>query len=171
MEEETDFFVTNAGIVIMQTLLPGLFSRANLLKEGAFVSEEAKRKGVHIVQFLATGQTGTEERDLTLNKLLCGLQISDPVAEDVQLTPNEKEFCLGALKATISHWTAIGNNSTDEFRSNWLIRDGNLTAAAAGYELEVEKRAYDIVLSRSPYSFSTIKFDWMEKPIYVSWSY
>lgn len=71
----------------------------------------------------------------------------------------------------ISYWPAIGNTSVNGFRGNWLVRDGLLTELEDKWELTVEKRAYDVLIHQSPFSFSIIKLPWMEKPLHVTWPY
>lgn len=172
-EEEVgaSYPVTNAGIVIIQSFLPMLFNRLKLIDGKSFVSDEAQQKAVHAIQFLATGQTTTDEHHLTLNKLLCGMPMSAPVQNSITLTDSERETCNGLLQAAIGYWTAIGDSSPDGFRGNWLIRDGVLTVDEDRYNLDVEKRAYDILLNQSPFTFSIIKHHWMETPVHVAWSY
>jgi len=72
---------------------------------------------------------------------------------------------------TIQHWPAGGHASIDGFRGNWQMRDGLLTKNEERWKLETERRAYDILLSQAPFSFTLIKYGWMSKALQVSWPY
>ena len=89
----------------------------------------------------------------------------------MEISNQDQLLMIGLIEAAISHWTAIGRCSVDAFRGNWLIRDGILTEHEDKWELTVEKRVYDLLLNKSPFSFSIIKHPWMSKPLYVNWPY
>lgn len=163
--------VKNAGLVIINAYIPLLFSRLGLTDNQKFNSIESQQAAVHYLQFILTGQEQTEESLLPLNKLLCGMQLTQPVTESISISQENKLFLEGLIKAAIGAWQAIGNTSVDGFRSNWLIRDGLLTDRGDSWELTVEKRPYDLLIQRSLFSFSVIKYPWMDKPLHVNWPY
>lgn len=51
------------------------------------------------------------------------------------------------------------------------MRNGLLNETANRWTLTVEKKAYDLLIQKSPFSFSIIKFPWMEKPLHIDWPY
>ncbi len=99
------------------------------------------------------------------------MPLSNPIREGITLSANERILVDGLIKAAIGYWPAIGNCSIDGFRGNWLVRDGLLTEFEDKWELTVEKRSYDILIHKSPFSFSIIKYPWMAKPLHVTWPY
>lgn len=163
--------VPDAGLVILNAYFNMLFDRLELLQEGQFKNRDAQCKAVHCLQFLVTGQTATEEHFLPLNKVLCGVDIVSPIPESIEISETEKELMEGLIKAAIGYWQAIGNSSIEGFRGNWLVRNGILREQEDRWELIVEKRSYDLLLQKSPFSFSIIKMPWMQKPLHVSWAY
>ncbi len=163
--------VNNAGIVVLNTYYKMLFDRLNLLSDGQFESTEKQHAAIHYLQYVVTGLTTTEESYLTLNKLLCGVPIKDPVPLSIELSEDDKQLIDGLIKAAIGHWTSIGDTSINGFRGNWLVRDGMLSEQEDRWELVVEKRPYDILMNQSPFSFSIIRYPWMEKPLHVTWPY
>ncbi len=164
--------VKNAGMVLLNSYIAVLFSRLGLINEQRkFISTEKQHAAVHYLQYVVTGLEMTEEFLLPLNKLLCGISLSQPVKESTDISVADKELMDGLIKAMIAHWPAIGNCSVDGLRGNWLVREGLLSEAEDRWELVVEKRAYDLLINKSPYSFSVIRFPWMSKPLHVNWSY
>ncbi len=165
--------VSNAGLVILQQYFPLYLERLHLIKreDKSFISDEARRKAAHYLQFLATGQRETEESHLALNKVICGLPLTEPLEPGVDMTPVEVELGEGLIKAMYNLWSAVGTTSLQGFRGNWLVRQGTLRENENQWDLTVEKKAYDLLLNQAPFTFSIIKLSWMEKPIHVKWSY
>ena len=163
--------IPNAGLVMLNNYFLMLLDRLGVTKDKAFVSEEAQLDSIHYLQYIVTGLTETEESLLTLNKILVGLSPNVPVKSSIEMISEQKELIDGMITAAIQHWTAIGETSVDGFRGNWLVREGILTETEDRWELTVEKRAYDILMTRSPFSFSIIKLPWMSKPLHVTWPF
>jgi Contractile injection system tape measure protein len=161
--------INNAGLVLLNGFFPPLFERLCLRADQQFVNSTAQRRAVHFLQYLVSGQSETAEHHLHLNKLLCGLAPHEPLEAGIAITDQEAELCQGLLASVIQHWSAIGSSSIEGFRGNWMIRDGTLTEVKDHWDLIVERRAYDVLLARSPFSYSVIKHPWMEKAIYVTW--
>jgi hypothetical protein len=173
-ETKTSWPVKNAGLVLVSGYIQLLFQRLGLID--ALGSEEktahaAAYSAVHYLQYIVTGSCHTAEHFLLLNKLLCGLPLQCPVPGEIEMPEVHKTLINEMLLAIIGHWSAIGACSADGFRGNWLVRNGLLTEHNDKWELTVEKRAYDILMNKSPFSFSIIKFPWMPKPLHVSWPY
>jgi hypothetical protein len=163
--------VKNAGIVLFNNYISMLFERLGLMAEDRFVSDESRFKAVNLLQYVATGNTQNEEHHLVLNKVLCGLHPSDPIPTALEISTEEKQVVEGMIQAMISHWPVIGESSVDGFRGNWVVRDGLLSEESDHWELSVEKRAYDLLLDQSPFSFSIIKYPWMKNALKVNWPY
>jgi hypothetical protein len=164
--------VRNAGLVLINGYLSMLLSRLALIDEQKkFTGEESHLAAVHYLQYVVTGLESTEEALLPLNKLLCGIPLSQPVMESMAISEAHKKLIDGLIEAVIGHWPAIGKCSVYGFRGNWLVRDGLLTEKEDRWELTVEKRAYDLLIHKSPFSFSVIRYPWMDKPLHVNWPY
>ncbi|KAF2507510.1 hypothetical protein E0W72_11570 [Flavobacterium arcticum] len=163
--------IKNAGVVLLNSYIPMLFERLALTTNKKFIDNTKQEEAVHYIQYLATGLSKTEEQFLPLNKILCGLAINEPVPDGITILDNNKDIITGLLKAAIGYWPTIGETSINGFRGNWLVRDGLLYEQEEFWELTIEKRAYDILIHKSPFSFSIIKFPWMKKPLHVNWNY
>ena len=82
----------------------------------------------------------------------------------------EKLLMYGLIRAAISNWQSVGETTVNGFSGNCLVRDGLLQEMEDRWELTVEKSAYDLLLHKFPFSFSIIKYPWMEKQLHVIWT-
>ncbi|WP_420571494.1 contractile injection system tape measure protein [Kordia sp.] len=163
--------IPNAGLVMLNSYFLMLLDRLDLTENNAFISDEAQLDSIHYLQFIVTGLTQTDESLLTLNKVLVGLSPNTPVKDSTEITEDQKQLIEGMLQAAISYWPEIGQTSINGFRGNWLVRDGILRETEDRWELTVEKRPYDVLMMKSPFSFSIIKLPWMSKPLHVTWPF
>lgn len=163
--------VRNAGLVLLQSYFPVLFERLGLIKDKQFNNEEAAQHATHYLHFLVTGLEDSQDPELALNKVLCGLRVAEPIEYGTTVSPQQQSLMEGLIQSAISYWPAIGDSSINGFRGNWLVRDGMLFEHVDKWELIVEKRPYDLLIHKSPFSFSMIKYPWMLKPIHVTWNY
>ena len=163
--------VKNAGLVLMNNYLTMLLDRLEITQNGKFASDEKQHQAIHYLQYVVTGLSHTEESLLPLNKVLCGVPLSEPIADGIDISDQDETLVDGLIKAVIGHWPAIGDSSINGFRGNWLVRDGLLMEQEDRWELTVEKRPYDVLINQSPFSFSIIRFPWMEKPLHITWPY
>ncbi len=163
--------IKNAGMVLLNAYFPLLFERLGLIENNSFINMESQLKAVHFVQYLTTGMEQTEAQYLVLNKVLCGIPITAPIQDAIEISEDQKKLMDGLIGAAINYWQAIGETSIDGFRGNWLVREGMLKEEQDYWELTVEKRAYDLLIQRSPFNFSVIKLPYMLKPLRVNWEY
>jgi hypothetical protein len=163
--------IPNAGLVLLNNYFTMLMDRLGIISDKTFKTADDQLDAVHYFQYIVTGMTETEPSLLVLNKVLSGLSPDAPIRGNIEMTTDEKQLIDGMIQAAISYWSAIGTTSIDGFRGNWLVRDGILTETEDRWELMVDKRSYDILLIKSPFSFSIIKLPWMTKPLHVTWPY
>jgi hypothetical protein len=164
------FQVRNAGLVILQSYFAPLFEKLRLVTDHTFHNDDAREAATHYLHYLVTGHENSEDPDLLLNKLLCGIKVSQPIEYGITISDEKKRLIESLIESVINHWPAIGNCSVNGFRGNWLVRRGLLTEQEDRWELKVEHHGYDVLLHQSPFSFSVIHFTWMQKPLYVTWN-
>lgn len=162
-------FIKNAGLIILSPYLGMLFQKCGLTDSEGFIDEESKFKAVHLLEYAATGNTGKEEHELVINKLLCGMDVTEPVERNVTLTDGDKETVNGLLGAITQQWTPLKGTSIDGLRSSFLQRDGKLEEEAEQYFLKIEQKAFDMLLDQIPWNISQIKLSWMEKILLIEW--
>lgn len=159
----------NAGMVLAAPYLPRLFSMLKLTVDGRFVDFYAAERAVHLLQFMVNGHTESAEYQLLLNKLICGIGTSIPISPDIALSENEKSITEQLLQGMIQNWSTIGKTSISGLRETFLQRPGWISLQEDAWQLKVQTGTFDMLLDRLPWSFSIIKYAWMDKPVHVTW--
>jgi Contractile injection system tape measure protein len=173
-EPETAYYAANAGLVLLHPFFPHLFDVLGVLKSDdgerpELADPASAHRAVHLLQYLVDGRVDTPGPELALNKLLCGMPITDTLSSWV--APDQSELNLGEqlLRAAVNNWPAIKNTSTAGLRQTFLQREGRLVCADDHWHLTVQRKTLDILVDQIPWSFSVINHPWMEKPLHVTW--
>ena len=168
--EKEEFYPANAGIVLIWPFIKPFFKSVGLLEGKAFINEAAQMRAVHLLQFLASGREEADpEFDLILNKLLCGIEVEEPIDMEFQLTEAEKAEGEALLNGLIEHWNPKAKMGINMLRGNFLMREGKLTQADTGWELYINDEPYDILKNTLPWGIGTIRLPWNEYMIHVVW--
>ncbi|MEN8178870.1 MAG: contractile injection system tape measure protein [Pseudomonadota bacterium] len=166
---QEEIYISNAGIVLTAPYLPSLFARLGLTKNSTFKDRQAELRAVHLLQYLVNEKSASPEYQLFLNKLLCGLNNAEPIPREIVLIEQEKDLLDGLLQGMIDNWKVLGNTSLAGLREAFMQRQGRLQLRDDAWRLQVESKAFDMLLDQIPWGFSTIKYPWMERVIYVEW--
>ena len=114
-----EFYVRNAGEIILHPFLPAFFEELKLVKDKQFMDEPSRHKAVHLIHYLATGEIGLPEYDLVLPRFLCELPLHIPLEREVNLLAEEKEEGENLLRAVVSslagHRPGIAGSSAGRF--------------------------------------------------------
>ena len=162
--------VYNAGVVILQPFLPALFKNLGYTEDGVFTGSPARERAVCAIHYLATGKAEFPEHQLLISKFLCGWPVHDPINRFLNFTDYEIEECESLLADVLSHWGALKTTSADGLRKNFLQREGILKHTEFGWSLHIERETHDLLMNQLPWSFSIIKFKWMDEVLSVRWS-
>lgn len=167
--DSDELYLANAGLIIFWPFLARLFETLDLVQAQEFKDVESAERAVHLLQYLVDEPSETAEHLLPLNKLLCGLDLVEPVSASIDISEQEKAECEKLLTAVIQHWTALKNTSIDGLRKAFLQREAILRIRDGGWLLQVERVTHDILLDNIPWSIRMVKLPWMENMIYVEW--
>ncbi|MCX7111497.1 MAG: contractile injection system tape measure protein [Proteobacteria bacterium] len=167
--DEEGIILDNAGLVILWPFMGELFERLGLAKEKTIVGENARQRGVALLQYLCTGDFSPSEYLLPLNKVLCGMDQMAVFEFDEPLSEPETDACDSLIASVIAQVPIFDGMGIDGFRGNFLIRAGILQLGHYGWLLRVERETYDVVLEHFPWQFDWVKLPWMEDPLQVEW--
>lgn len=162
--------VENAGLCLVAPFLPSLFDQLGFIKNGMFKSDSHARRAMHVLQYLVNGRRRNYEHVMQLNRVLCGMDMEEPVTRSYKrLSVAERNEADDLLNSVIEHWKVLKSTSPEGFRSSFLQRKGLLYEEESQWKLQVEKKGYDLLLDSIPWSFKMIKFSWMNKMMDVEW--
>ncbi len=166
--ENEPLFLANAGLVLVHPYFSFLFEQCGLLNDGEFKNQQCQSTAVALLHYTVSGKEDYREEDAMLYKLLCGLPLQE-VTRVSKLKKKEKKLVNDMLHALTTHWSMISNNTADEVRGNWLVREGRLVEHEEYWELTIGRKPYDILLNSLPYTLSPVKFAWMPKRLSNHW--
>lgn len=162
--------VPTAGLVLLWPFLPAYFAAAGLLDDAnAFVSEPARHRAAALLDHLATGERLAPEPRLPLAKLLAGLAPDTVHDPDPRIDDAAAEAADALLDAVLGHAPMLGRLSRDGFRASYLLRPGTLATRHGHWLLRVERRTFDLLLDRLPWTFGWLRLPWMPDPLAVEW--
>lgn len=169
LESIDECYVQNAGLILLWPFLGQFLTAMGLVVDGEFRSENDQKKATLVLQHLINPEPELDEYRLPLNKLMCGLPISEPVGKSINLSGGEADQCKNLLEATIHNWSALRGTSVEGFQSSFLLRKGVLKRHDSHWLLQVEKMPFDMLMDQLPWPISIVRLSWMNKPIYVEW--
>lgn len=164
-----ELFIDNAGLVTLWPFLAHFFEHLGFLENKRFKDLATTHRAVGLLQYLVTEDPSPTEFLLPLNKLLCGLELTEVFDFGPPASKTEADECTSLLEAAITHASILKNMSVAGFRGTFLLRKGSLTTRDGAWLLRVERATHDIVLDRFPWSINWIKLPWMELPLRVEW--
>ncbi len=88
--ERDGVLAQNCGIVLLHPFLKDYFTAIGLYSESAFINEESRKKASLFLNFLATGKNEAPEFDLVFQKILCGIDLEEPVPKSFDLSEKEE---------------------------------------------------------------------------------
>ncbi|MDO6686775.1 MULTISPECIES: contractile injection system tape measure protein [unclassified Agarivorans] len=159
--------LSNAGLVLLAPFIPMLFERLHLVEKQQFVSPLSQQLAVNVLQHLL-GIDDYSDTDLSLNKLICGMEIASPVVCS-PASEEHKPLLESLLNEAVRQWSALGKTSVMGLRDSFLLRNGVLSRQEELWQLQVEVKPYDMLLDKLPWGYGMVKFSWMKSAIQVNW--
>ena len=157
----------SAGIVLLHPFLIRFFELFGWLDSHLHIRAEHRWHAVHALHWITHKRWARDDAELALEKALCQIPIQDPV-HSPEVGSRVIEEAENLLRAVIGHWKALKDTSPDGLREAFLARPG-LFYAVEPPRLHVETRAYDMLLSRLPWSFDRIALPWLGSALHVRW--
>jgi len=63
----------------------------------------------------------------------------------------------------------VKTRNPEALRETYLRREGVLNKGAQGWNLRVERNAFDVMLDKLPWGISIIKLPWCSEILYIEW--
>lgn len=167
--EVDEFFIGNAGLVILWPYLGRFYERLGLIADGRFIDQAAAERAAIVSHYLITPAEQPSEPWLVLNKLLCGLDLAEPIALEIGLTEQERLAAEDLLSAVAGHWAALKTTNPALLRQLFLQRQGSVQIKDGSYLVRIERKSHDILLEKLPWSIANIKLPWLSTLIRVEW--
>lgn len=165
---EDGWYVESAGLVLLHPFLSELLA-ATGCRLGKEWSAHGQQTAVRLLGYLSDGDADLPEYRLGFQKILAGLAPEAPLEAIAPLTEAQLASCDELLNAVLHHWAALKNTSASGLREGFLQRPGMLRTHNGGLQLEMEKRAQDVLIGRLPWSCSLVRLSWMEQLVTVNW--
>jgi len=166
---DSAYYINNAGLVLLYPYLKTLFEKAGYTTENKFLNTTAQTGAIYLLDYAAFGGAKSSEHLLVLNKLLCGLDIVQPITNNKQLSEQHKYLVESMLQGLINNWSIIGETTIDGLRESFIDREGSLIEQEDKWLLTIKTMSIDVLVDKLPYNFSTINLPWMKKPLQVNW--
>ena len=164
-----EIYIHNAGLILLWPFLNRFLVTIALVEKSIFLDIISAQKAVLLLQFLVDNSTAISEHNLPLNKILCGIDLLEPIDTNLEITELERAECEKLLSAVIQNWSILKNTSVEGLRKAFLQRNGILRIRDGSWLLQVERETYDILLDKIPWSIQVIKLPWMDNILYVEW--
>ena len=162
--------VWNSGLILFHPFLRTFFTRIGLMDPlGEFKSDECRFRAAYLLHALTGSTEPPQDHLMTLNKLLCGINILLPLDYDFEITEEEQNQITGLIKAVINNWTVIKNTSVAGFQETFVRRPGMIERSQDDWILRVESHGVDILLEEIPWNIHLITLSWMDYLIHVDW--
>lgn len=159
----------DCGIVLIAPYISMLLEKAGCAKAGIFIDDESKKLAVALLNYTVFGNYEPPKTEKSIAQLICGFDAGEKLAELPVISDELKALADSLLQGVIANWGALGHTSVDGLRASFLIRQGILDDGEEGPTLTVENSAYDMLLDKLPWGYSTVKLSWMKSPLHVKW--
>ncbi|NEQ87206.1 MAG: hypothetical protein F6K26_46415 [Moorea sp. SIO2I5] len=167
--DSDEIYIYNAGLILLWPFLNRFFVKIGLVQDKIFINTISAQQAALLLQYLVDNSTEIPEHSLPLNKILCGIDLLEPIDPNLEITEQERAECENLLSAVIQNWSILKNTSIEGFRTAFLQRNGIVRVRDGSWLLQVERKTYDILLDRIPWSIRVVKLPWMDNILYVEW--
>ncbi|MBC9909264.1 contractile injection system tape measure protein [Chitinophaga varians] len=164
------YYVHNAGLVLLAPFISRFLQYC-----GAADEKKLLRPGyaTALLEWLATGRTDVGEEEMVLNKILCGIPLSQTIELITAIEPAHQQEAASLLSMVISNWPSLKNTSPEGLQASFLRRPGKLSVRENddNWLLQVERESYDEwLLPDLPWGYNMVILPYTpHKMIWTEW--
>lgn len=167
IEPEKGFIAANAGLILLHPFLKAFCEKWELMDEERKLTSPEQM--VHVLHYLATGQEHPEEYMLTFEKYICGLDSDTIVERTVDIPEEIKAGADELLQAVLNYWDALKSSSLQLLRNEFLQRPGRIEEKDKQLRITFERKTFDILIDRIPWTIGYLQLPWRKGLIVVEW--
>lgn len=167
--EASEVCVEDAGLVILWPFIGHFFRYLGIVEGAEFRDAAAQHRAAALLRAVAGGDREVVEYQLPLARVLCGIADEVVVDPGPPISEEEEGHCVQLLEAVVAQATILGKMTPAGLRGSFLLREGLLGMRDGCWLLRVERRGYDVVLDRFPWTFDWVRLPWMSAPMRVEW--
>lgn len=165
---EEGLYVEAAGLVLLHPFLSELFAATGCRVANEWTAH-GQQTAIRLMGYLSDGNENLPEYRLVFQKVLAGMEPEAPLEAIAPVSDDLLASCDELLDAVLGHWSALKSTGRDGLREGFLQRPAMLRTDAGGIQLEMEKRAQDVLITRLPWGCSMVRLAWMEQMMVINW--
>jgi hypothetical protein len=169
LPEGERFYVDNAGAVLLWPFLDRYFRTLGLMEGRDFRDDACRARAACLLQYLVDSDEDPPEYAMLLNKLLCGIAPTAPLAWTGPPDEAARTLARQLLHSVTQTWRMLKNTSIEGLQETFLARGGMLLRVDEQWTLTVDKGPFDMLLQSLPWGLSTVRLSWMESALWVKW--
>ncbi|MDY7015445.1 MAG: contractile injection system tape measure protein, partial [Cyanobacteriota bacterium] len=93
INSENAVYIDNAGLVLLHPFLNPFFETIGLVQNKSFINPAAAERAALLIQYLVEETTEPPEHSLPLNKVLCGIDLLEPIEASLEIAEQERSEC------------------------------------------------------------------------------
>lgn len=159
--------IAHAGVILLAPFLQTFLSSVDGLDDKGRL--RAPERLPIFLHYLATGERAAEEWQLSLHKILAGLEINALCDTELLISEEEVLQTSDLLHSVIGLWDKLQGTTIAGLRETFLQRPGTLSPQSPNWRLRVREEAVDILLQFVPWPFHTVRLPWMHGIVLVDW--
>ncbi|MDW8850067.1 contractile injection system tape measure protein [Flavobacterium sp. MMLR14_040] len=166
-ETPSNYYVNNAGLILVHPFLKQLFENCKLLNKDNTINN--REVAAHLLHYVATEQEQDYEHEMLFEKLLCNIPVNQTINRNIILSEELKNHADEMLRAVLENWKVMKNSSVGLLRNEYLKRPGKIILTGDNPKLLVERKTQDILLDKIDWNLGIVKLAWKNKVIFVDW--
>jgi len=100
--------------------------------DGKFINIAMQNRAALLLQFIVYGHTDMNEHEIGLNKILCGIDLTEPVLTEIEISKEETELVAELFAVLFERWSKVKNSTVPSFRASFLQREAVLEKRKMG---------------------------------------